>query len=136
MNLGIAELSVLRRRDARGHLQQALELARRIGRPYLEIGCLGHLAMEAPLSGLPASVALELSEQAVAIAREHGWTDDPVAAAALVIGAAGLTGLVSYPRAAHAPHARAAGMVSADVEIRILRQGSNVTTHNRAARAV
>ena len=50
MNLGIAELWSSRPEDARRHLQQALELARRIGRPYLEIGCLGHLAMAAPLA--------------------------------------------------------------------------------------
>jgi LuxR family transcriptional regulator, maltose regulon positive regulatory protein len=83
MNLGIAELWSSRLEDARRHLQQALDLARRIGRPYLEVGCLAHLAMAAPLAGLRASVASMLSEQAAAIAREHGWTEDPVNAAAL-----------------------------------------------------
>ena len=37
--------------DARRHLEEALALARRIGRPYLEIGCLAHLALAAPLGG-------------------------------------------------------------------------------------
>ena len=83
MDLGIAELWSSRLDDARRHLQQGLELARRIGRPYLQIGCLAHLAMAAPLAGLRASVACELSEQAIAIARDHGWTEDPVTAAAL-----------------------------------------------------
>ncbi|MGZ4202911.1 MAG: LuxR C-terminal-related transcriptional regulator [Thermoleophilaceae bacterium] len=87
MNLGIAELWSTRPADARRHLEQALELARRIGRPYLQVGCLAHLAMAAPLVGSPASVSLELCEQAVAIAREHGWTDDPVNAAGLGTGA-------------------------------------------------
>jgi LuxR family transcriptional regulator, maltose regulon positive regulatory protein len=87
MNLGIAELWSSRLADARRHLQQALELARRIGRPYLEIGCLGHIAMAAPLAGVRASVAYELSEQAVTIARDHGWTEDPVNVAALGTGA-------------------------------------------------
>jgi LuxR family transcriptional regulator, maltose regulon positive regulatory protein len=83
MNLGIAELWSSRVVDARGHLEQGLELARRIGRPYLEVGCLGHLAIVAPFLELPASRALDLSEQAIAIAEEHGWSDDPVIAAGL-----------------------------------------------------
>jgi LuxR family maltose regulon positive regulatory protein len=57
MDLGIAELWSSRLADARRHLQQGLELAQRIGRPYLQIGCLAHLAMAAPLAGLRASVA-------------------------------------------------------------------------------
>ena len=87
MNLGIAELWASRTGDARRHLQQALDLARRIGRPYLELGCLGHLAVAAPLLGQPASVALDLCEQAVAVARDHGWTADAVNAACLGTGA-------------------------------------------------
>lgn len=83
MNLGIAELWSSRLGDARRHLQEGLELARKIGRPYLQIGCLAHLAMAAPLTGQRASVACELSEQAIAIARDYGWTEDPVNAAAL-----------------------------------------------------
>ena len=50
MNLGIAELWSLRLDDARRDLEQALALARRIERPYLEIGCLAHLGFAAPLS--------------------------------------------------------------------------------------
>ena len=69
MNLGIAELWASRAEDACRHLEQALELARRIGRPYLELGCLGHLAIAAPLLGWSASVSLVLCEQAVALAR-------------------------------------------------------------------
>ena len=53
MNLGIAELWSLRVDDARRDLEEALALARRIGRPYLEIGCLGHLALAAVLGGSP-----------------------------------------------------------------------------------
>jgi LuxR family maltose regulon positive regulatory protein len=83
MNLGIAELWSAHLEEARGHLQQGLELARRIGRPYLEIGCLSHLAPLAPLLELPASRALDLSEQALTIAEAHGWAEDPVVAAGL-----------------------------------------------------
>jgi LuxR family transcriptional regulator, maltose regulon positive regulatory protein len=87
LNLGIAELWASRTEDARTHLGQALDLARRIGRPYLQLGCLGHLTIAAPLIEEPASAALALFERAMALAREHGWTDDPVAAAGLAAGA-------------------------------------------------
>ena len=86
------------RRRAR-HLEQALELARRIGRPYLELGCLGHLAIAAPLLEQPASAALELCEQAMALAREHGWTEDPVNAAGLGAGAVVLLWLGRFDEA-------------------------------------
>ena len=82
LNLGIAELWSFRLEDGRRDLEQALALARRIGRPYLEAGCLAHLGVAATFSGLPASMGLQLSEEAVAIAEAHGWGDDPVAAAA------------------------------------------------------
>ena len=58
MSLGIAELWALEVDDARRHLEEALALARRIGRPYLEIGCLAHLAIAAPFSELSAAEAL------------------------------------------------------------------------------
>ena len=83
MNLGIAELWSARVPEAQRHLQQGLELARRIGRPYLEVGCLGHLAIVEPLLERPASRALELSEEAICIADDHGWSSDPVIAAGL-----------------------------------------------------
>ena len=100
MNLGIAELGASRAEDACRHLEQALELARRIGRPYLELGCLGHLAIASPLLGRPASVSLALCERAVALAREHGWTEDPVNAAALGAGAVVLLWLGRFDEAA------------------------------------
>ena len=86
VNLGIAELWSLRPGDARRDLEDALELARRGGRPYIEIVCLGHLTLAVVLSGQPATEALRLAEQAVALAEAHGWTADPVAAAAFAAG--------------------------------------------------
>jgi LuxR family maltose regulon positive regulatory protein len=86
MNLGIAELWSIRFPEAQRHLEEALRLARRIERPYLEVGCFAHLAIAALLTGLPASVALQRSEEAVAIAETHGWATDPVAAAAFALG--------------------------------------------------
>jgi LuxR family transcriptional regulator, maltose regulon positive regulatory protein len=99
MNLGIAELWSLRLDDARSHLEQVREHARRIGRPYLEIGCLAHLAMAAPLGGLPATVALPFTERAVAIAETHGWATDPIAAAAFAAGASVLVRLARFEEA-------------------------------------
>ncbi len=86
VNLGIAELWSLRPGDAQRDLEHALELARRGGRPYVEIVCLGHLALAVVLSGQPATEALPLAEQAVALAEAHGWSGDPVAAAAFAVG--------------------------------------------------
>jgi LuxR family maltose regulon positive regulatory protein len=86
MNLGIAELWSIRFPEAQRHLEDALRLARRIERPYLEVGCLAHLAIAALLTGLSAAVALQRSEEAVAIAETHGWATEPVAAAAFGLG--------------------------------------------------
>ena len=93
MSLGIAELWALEVDDARRHLEEALALARRIGRPYLEIGCLADLAIAAPFSELSAAEALQFSEQAAAVADVHGLDADPVAALAFAVGAGSLAWL-------------------------------------------
>jgi LuxR family maltose regulon positive regulatory protein len=87
LSLGIAELWSRQLSDAQRDLEAALVLARRIGRPYLEVACLGHLAWVAVLASSPARVALQLSEEAVRIADEHGWgTDRTVAVPVSVAG--------------------------------------------------
>ena len=73
MNLGIAELWAGRVEDARQHLEDALGRTPRSSRPFIEVGCLAHLALVALLTGQPLPRALELSERALAIAEEHGW---------------------------------------------------------------
>ena len=78
MNLGIAELWAGHPDDAQRHLQDALDRTRRISRPFIEVGCLAHLALAAPLTGQPLPLALELSERALAIAEEHGWTSQSI----------------------------------------------------------
>jgi LuxR family transcriptional regulator, maltose regulon positive regulatory protein len=98
-SLGACELSSLELDAARRHLEQALELARRIGRPWLEISCLSHLASLAPLSGLPASVPLRLTQDAVAIAEANGWEEQPVIAPALAVGGEVLTWLGRFDEA-------------------------------------
>jgi LuxR family transcriptional regulator, maltose regulon positive regulatory protein len=87
MNLGIAELWSLRFDGARRHLEQALELSRRAGRPWLEIAPLGHLAIAEPLTGEPLSGGFRRSEEAVRIADTNGWSEDPVIVAPLAAGA-------------------------------------------------
>ncbi len=99
MTLGTTELWSLRLTDAGRHLEEGLGLARRIGRPYLEIGCLAHLGIAAPLSGLSASVALAFTEEAVTIAEAHGLATNPITALAFAIGAGSLAWLGRFDEA-------------------------------------
>jgi LuxR family transcriptional regulator, maltose regulon positive regulatory protein len=99
MNLGIAELWAGRADTAREHLDDALALARRIPQPFIEIGCLANLAIAAPLAGEPLPVALELSERAVAIAEEHGWTNESMAAAGLAMAGIALVRMGRFAEA-------------------------------------
>jgi len=85
MNLGIAELWAGRPGEARLHLEDALSRTRRISRPFIEVGCLAHLAVAAPVTGQPLPLALELSERALAIAEEHGWTSQSMTTGAFVM---------------------------------------------------
>jgi LuxR family maltose regulon positive regulatory protein len=86
-NLGVAELWSGRFDDARGHLEQARALSRRLQRPWLEIADLSHLAIVEPLTGQPLSAGLERAEQALSIADEHGWGEDPAIVTGLAAGA-------------------------------------------------
>ena len=90
INLGIAELWAGRPDDARQHLEDALSQTRRIARPFLELGCLAHLAIAAPLTGQPLPLALELSERALAIAEEHGWTGQSLTTGAFAMAGTAL----------------------------------------------
>jgi LuxR family transcriptional regulator, maltose regulon positive regulatory protein len=83
MNLGIDELWSSRVEDAARHLEQGLELARRIGRPYVEIGCLGHLALVAGVRSF--ALARERCDEAIAIAEAQGWGSEPIVGVALAL---------------------------------------------------
>ena len=78
MNLGIAELWALHLSDAREHLEEAIALARRIDRPYLEVGCLAPLGIAEGVAGAPVQGSIRLAEQAIEIASANGWADDPI----------------------------------------------------------
>jgi LuxR family maltose regulon positive regulatory protein len=83
INLGIAECWAFRLDDAERHLGQGLALAHRIGRPYLEITGLAHLAQVERLRSLP--LGAQRSMQAIELARQHGWAEEPVTAVAYVV---------------------------------------------------
>jgi LuxR family maltose regulon positive regulatory protein len=93
MNLGIAEMWSLHWDDAHRHLEEALALTRRIGRPYLEIGCLSYLGLAAVMSGSSIPTGLELSEKAVTSAEAHGWGTHRIVAPAVGAAAGALAWL-------------------------------------------
>jgi LuxR family maltose regulon positive regulatory protein len=87
VNLGIAEVWGFRFKDANQHLEQGVALARRIGRPYLELTGLAHGAELAALRSYTRGA--QRSRQAIELARQHGWGDEPfVAVAYTVLGGA------------------------------------------------
>jgi LuxR family maltose regulon positive regulatory protein len=70
--------------DASRQLAQGVALARRIGRPYLEFTALAYQAMAETYR---PNNAPELGRQAVELAEQHGWTDDPAfGVACLTVG--------------------------------------------------
>ena len=83
MHLGIVEVWSGRRQDGDQHLTMAEDIARQIGRPYLEASCLVHRAQS--LSWHSFAEARPLAEAALATCERHGWQDDPVTGAALVV---------------------------------------------------
>ncbi len=90
MNLGTAEAWSLGLPDAERHLQDGAVLAREIGRPYLEVGCLAQLAFAYIYHGAakPKSRAFATTQrrcrEAIALADRHGWSTEPVVAPALM----------------------------------------------------
>ena len=86
ISLGISEVWAARDADAERHLEQGVALARRIGRPFLEFSGLAYQATINVTRSLALSV--ERGRQAVELARQHGWTDEPAAGVAYeVLGA-------------------------------------------------
>ena len=81
MNLGIAETWSLELEEAELHLEEAAALARHIGRPYLEVGCLAHLGFAAHADSFAR--ARQRGREALALAEQHGWGGSPVSALAL-----------------------------------------------------
>jgi LuxR family transcriptional regulator, maltose regulon positive regulatory protein len=82
MNLGIVEAWSLGNRDSEEHLQAGADLARRIGRPYLEVACLAQLAFASKIE--PFATTRRRCQEAIALADHHGWGTEPIIAPALV----------------------------------------------------
>ena len=82
MTLGTVEAWSLGNRDGELHLREGADLARKIGRPYLEVACLAELALASKIE--PFATARRRCEEAIALAERHGWGTEPIAAPALV----------------------------------------------------
>ena len=82
MNLGTAEAWTFGLPDAERHLQEGAVLAREIGRPYLEVGCLAQLAFASKIH--PFATTQQRCREAIALAERHGWGAEPVIAPALI----------------------------------------------------
>jgi len=88
MNLGTVEAWSLALPEAERHLQEGAALAREIGRPYLEVGCLSELGFAAKIH--PFATTQRRCREAIALAERHGWGREPVIAPALLTLAASM----------------------------------------------
>ena len=88
MNLGIVEAWALGNRDSEQHLREGADLARKIGRPYLEVACLAQLAFASKIETF--AVMRQRCREAIALAEQHGWGEEPIIAPALLNFAGGL----------------------------------------------
>ena len=90
MNLGTVEAWSLGLPDAERHLTEGAALAREIGRPYLEVGCLAQLSFAYIYhgAGTPESDAFAETQrrcrEAIELAERYGWGTEPVIAPALM----------------------------------------------------
>ena len=90
MNLGTAEAWSLGLPDAERHLREGADLARQIGRPYLEVGCLAQLGFASIFHGaaMPKIRSFATTQrrcrEAIALAERYGWGTEPVIAPALM----------------------------------------------------
>ena len=82
MNLGTVEAWSLALPDAERHLLEGAALARQIGRPYLEVGCLAQLGFASKIHSF--ATTQRRCREAIALAERHGWGTEPVIAPALV----------------------------------------------------
>jgi LuxR family maltose regulon positive regulatory protein len=91
INLGNAETWPGREKEeADRRLEQGVALARRIGRPYLELTGLAYGARTAPWQSL--ALTEQRSRQAIELAERHGWGEDHAAAIACTMLGTALTG--------------------------------------------
>jgi hypothetical protein len=103
ISLGIAELWLLRLGEAEAHLERGVALARRIGRPLLEISGLAHWGLVASFRS--SGLAVERGQQAIELAQQHGWGGAPLVAIAypMLASSCGTCTTSSAPTAAWRP---------------------------------
>ena len=82
MNLGTAEAWSLGLPDAERHLREGTVLAREIGRPYLEVGCLAQLGFASKIHSF--ATTRRRCREAIALAERYGWGAEPIVAPALM----------------------------------------------------
>jgi LuxR family maltose regulon positive regulatory protein len=82
MNLGVAEAWSLGSPDGERHLQEGADLARKIGRPYLEVSCLAQLGFASKFRSF--ATVRQRCEEAIALAERHGWGADQMISPALI----------------------------------------------------
>ena len=82
MNRGTVEAWSGRYDDGQRHLKEGAVLAQRIGRPYLEVGCLAQLAFASRFGSF--AIARRRCHDAIALAEQHGWGTAWILAPALV----------------------------------------------------
>ena len=88
MNLGTVEAWSLALPEAERHLREGAALAREIGRPYLEVGCLSELGFASKI--YPFATTQRRCREAIALAERHGWGTEPVIAPAVLTLAASM----------------------------------------------
>jgi LuxR family maltose regulon positive regulatory protein len=81
MSLGTVEASV-GLADAERHLQEGVVLARKIGRPYLEVRCLAQLGFASKTRSF--AIVRRRCQEALALAERHGWGAEWFMAPALI----------------------------------------------------
>ena len=82
-NLGIVEAWSLGVVDGERHLREGAVLAREIGRPYLEVGCLALLGFASRIRSFATTGRRR--REAIALADRYGWGTAPIVAPALVM---------------------------------------------------
>ena len=82
MNLGTVEAWSVATPDAERHLCEGAELARAIGRPYLEVSCLAQLAFASKIHSF--ATTQRRCYEAIALADRYGWGTEPIIAPALI----------------------------------------------------
>src|SRR5207344_3402648 len=82
MNLGIVEAWSRGLPEAERHLREGAVLARRIGRPYLEVRCLAQVGFAPKVRSF--ATTRTRCQEAIALAERHGWGAEWFIAPALI----------------------------------------------------